>query len=331
MLRSIGSRFRRLLNIGAPILLLATASAAHAQAYPNKPLRWIVPYPAGGGVDFITRTVAQKMSAQLGQTIVIDNRPGAAGMIGMEAAARSAGDGYTLVTGENGSLAINPNLYKKIPYDPVNDFKPVSLFARVPFMLSVNPSVVPVANFNEFVAYVRSRPGQVSYASFGTGSIAHMMMELMKSKTGLNLTHVPYKGAAPAVQDLLGGQIGTMFADYITAKSHVSSGKVRPLAVSSKARHPSLPDLPSMQESGVRDYDVYSWMGLMVPASTPAAIVERLKKELQEAMASPQVLAAFEERGILPAATSEQEFARLLKEETAQWAEIVRSAKIQLD
>ncbi len=331
MPRSIGSRVGHLLGICVATLLCAATSAGHAQTYPNKPLRWIVPYPAGGGADFITRTVAQKMSAQLGQTIVIDNRPGAAGMIGMEAAARSAGDGYTLVTGENGSLTMNPNLYRKIAYDPVNDFKPVSVFARVPFILSVNPSVIPVASFSEFVAHARSHPGQISYASFGTGSIAHMMMELMRSKTSLNLTHVPYKGAAPAVQDLLGGQVGAMFVDYITVKSHVSSNRIRPLAVSSKARHPALPDLPSVQESGVRDYDVYSWMGLMVPASTPPAIVERLKKEVQEAMASPQVLAAFEERGILPAASSEQEFARMIKEETAQWAEIVRTAKIQLD
>lgn len=307
------------------------SNVASAQDYPSKPIRWIVPYPAGGGTDFVTRTLVERLSAQMGQVILVDNKGGAAGAIGMQAAAQATPDGYTVVTGENGSLAINPSIYKKLAYSPTKDYRTVSLFAKNPFLLVVNPHVVPVTNFQEFVKYVQANPGKVSYASFGSGSIAHVMMELLKERTGLDLTHISYKGASPALQDLLGGYVGVMFVDYGSAMANMSTGRLLPLAVSTKERHPLLPDLPSLQELGVRDYDEFSWLGVMVPAKTPDAIVTRLRDETHKALKAPELLRAYAERGVIPMPSDEVEFTRLLRDDIAKWAEIVRKANIQAD
>jgi tripartite-type tricarboxylate transporter receptor subunit TctC len=311
--------------------LCAVALPAMAQNYPSRAITWIVSLPAGGGTDFMSRTVAEQMGKSLGQAIVIDNRPGASGAIGMSAAARANPDGYTLVTGENGSLTVNPHLFPKLPYDPSKDFQPVGLFAKVPFLLLVNPTAVPVGNFREFTAYAKKNPGKVTYGSFGPGSISHLMGELLQQRAGVVLTHVPYKGGAPAMQDLLRGEIDALFIDYSLAKQYLDNGTLKALAVTTRERHPGLPDVPSLQELGLKDYDVASWMGLMAPAKTPKPVIDRLAQSLAQALQSPEVTQAFAARGILKWPGSAADFHEAMVQESARWGALVKQAGIKVE
>ena len=312
----------------ASVVLFFVAAIAFAQ-YPERPITWVVPYPAGGGTDFMSRIVAEQMTKSLGQPIVVDNRAGAAGSIGLVAAARARPDGYTLLTGENGALTINPNFYTKLQYDPAKDFVPVGMFARIPFLLIIDPARLKVANLKEFVSYAKAHPGKLSYGSFGPGSIAHLMGEMFKIRANVDLLHVAYKGAAPAIQDFLGGQIDAIFVDYAVAKPYIDQGKMKALAVTTRERHSALPDVPTVQELGIPDYDVASWMGLMVPAATPPAIVERLTRALGAALQTSELKNAFGTRGIIIDAAGATEYSKRITEDLVKWAAVVRDARIQ--
>src|SRR5438552_13835540 len=246
-------------------------SGASAQTYPTRPIRLVVPFPAGGTTDILAREVGQRLSMTLGQPVVIDNRPGAAGNIGADLVAKSAPDGYTLLMGTVGTHAINASLYAKMPYDHVKDFAPIILVAGVPNVLVVNPSL-PVNSVQELIAYAKANPGKLNFASSGPGTSIHLSGELFKVMAGVQMTHVPYKGSAPALQDLLGGQVQLMFDNLPPSLPHIKAGKLRALAVTSVARSPALPDVPTIAESGLPGFEASSWFGILVPAGTPSAI-----------------------------------------------------------
>ena len=320
---------RVLVSIAIAALCFSTGSA-FAQAYPNKPIRWVVAWPAGGGTDIAARTIAPRLSASLGQPIVIDNRPGATGIIGAEFAARSAADGYTIYTGDNGTLTLTPHLYQKLSFDPARDFQPVSLFGKFPMLLVVHSSV-PANSMKELVELARKQPGKINYGSFGLGSVIHLAMEIVSRQSGIQMVHVPYKGAAPAVQDLLGGQVSTMFLDLASGMTQIRAGKVRALAVSTKERLAALPDLPTVAESGIDGFDAFYWQGLMTPAGVPRDVVIRLNQEMLKVMAAPEVIKRFNELGFVPISSSPEEFADLRVRDTQKWGEIVKTLGIKLD
>ena len=315
----------------AMILGLSTASVALAQAYPNKPIRMIVPFPAGGGTDFVARTVGQALSGSLGQQVVVENRAGASGMIGVEAAARSAPDGYTLLIAGVGELTINPSLYRKVPYDTLRDLTPVTNIAINPMVLVVNPAVLPVNTQAELIANAKANPGKLNFASFGPGSIAHVIGEQFARRAGIRIVHVPYKGAAPALQDLVAGQVPMMFLDFATARTQVAAGKIRGLAVSTRARHPALPDIPTVAEGGLEGFDSFSWIGSMVPAGTPREIVARLSTEIATAVDSADLRKSFASHGVLPATNGPEKHAVFVREELDKWGGIIRALGLTLD
>ena len=303
--------------------------AARAQAWPNKPLRWVVAYPAGGGSDFLARQLAPQLGKQLGQTIVIDNRPGAAGMIGTDNAAKSPPDGYTLLTGDNGAMVFHTAMYKKVPYDP-QDFAPVGFMARFPLILAVNPSA-GFTSARQLIDEVKKSPGKYSYASPGIGSPHHLAMELLKDRAGLFVVHVPYRGTAMAVQDVIGGQVPMMVLDTAAGLPQINAGKVKALAVMSKKRLPSLPDVPTLDEIGVKDFEVGAWQGLFVPKGTPTDIVARLSTEMNKAITTPEVKARLEEFGLEVAPTDGPALASFVKQETAFWHALIKQRHLSAE
>ena len=303
--------------------------AARAQAWPNKPLRWVVAYPAGGGSDFLARQLAPQLGKQLGQTIVIDNRPGAAGMIGTDNAAKSPPDGYTLLTGDNGAMVFHTAMYKKVPYDP-QDFAPVGFMARFPLILAVNPSA-GFTSARQLIDEVKKSPGKYSYASPGIGSPHHLAMELLKDRAGLFVVHVPYRGTAMAVQDVIGGQVPMMVLDTAAGLPQINAGKVKALAVMSKKRLPSLPDVPTLDEIGVKDFEVGAWQGLFVPKGTPTDIVARLSTEMNKAITTPEVKARLEEFGLEVAPTDGPALASFVKQETAFWHGLIKQRHLSAE
>ena len=325
------SHIARAILVLAVLTSLLVAPLAQSQSYPTKPIQWIVPYPAGGGVDILTRAVAAKISAGLGQPIVIDNRGGAAGNIGTEAGARAVPDGYTLLSTDNSIMTFNPYVYRNLSYSPTKDFQPVSLFAKNIFILSVNPQRVPVNNISEFLAYSRANPGKVSFASFGAGSTAHVWAELLAKRAGLQMLHVPYKGAAPALQDLAGGQVDMMINAYAGMGGFFTSGKIRPLAVTTKEPHPKLPGIPSLEASGINDFDVFGWIGLLSPAGTPRPIVNRVRNELLQAVAIPELSGQFAELGVLLTTNTPEEFEQLIKRDMDRSGPLMKTLNIQVD
>src|SRR5258706_598323 len=264
----------------------AFAAGAFAQ-YPAKPIRLIVPFAAGGGNDNVARLVGRRLADSLGQPVGIDNRPGAGGVLGAELAAKSAPDGYTLFLGGVGSHAINPNLHERLPYDPVRDFSPIVLLASAPLILVVHPSV-PAGSIREFIALARSKPGQFNYASNGNGSSSHLAAVMFDAMAGVAMVHVPYKGLSPALPDLLSGRVQLMFSSVVAILPHIKSGKLRGLALTGNRRLPSMPDLPTIAESGLPGYEASSWYGVLAPAGTPREIVARLNAELLKALAQPE-------------------------------------------
>ena len=303
--------------------------AARAQAWPNKPLRWVVAYPAGGGSDFLARQLAPQLGKQLGQTIVIDNRPGAAGMIGTDNAAKSPPDGYTLLTGDNGAMVFHTAMYKKVPYDP-QDFAPVGFMARFPLILAVNPSA-GFTSARQLIDGVKKSPGKYSYASPGIGSPHHLAMELLKDRAGLFVVHVPYRGTAMAVQDVIGGQVPMMVLDTAAGLPQINAGKVKALAVMSKKRLPSLPDVPTLDEIGVTGFEVGAWQGLFVPKGTPTDIVARLSTEMNKAITTPEVRARLEEFGLEVAPTDGPALASFVKQETAFWHALIKQRHLSAE
>jgi tripartite-type tricarboxylate transporter receptor subunit TctC len=312
------------------VLAVAPGAGAQAPAYPSHPVRIVVPFPAGGTTDILARAVAQRFSEALGQPFIVDNRPGAGGNIGAELVARSAPDGYTLVMGTVGTHAINPSLYAKMPYDHVKDFVPVFLVAGVPNVLEVNPDV-PVHTVAELVAYAKANPGKLNFASSGSGTSIHLSGELFKTMSGVTMQHVPYKGSAPALQDLLGGQVQLMFDNLPSSMALIKSGKLRPIAVTSAHRSAALPDLPTIAESGYPGFEASSWFGLLAPAGTPAAVVARLNAEGNKWLASPEAKEKLAAQGAIAAGGSPEDFARHVTAETTKWAKVVKESGAKVE
>ena len=304
--------------------------SALAQAYPAKPLKMILPFPAGGPTDIIARALGQGLGEAFGQNVVIDNRPGGGGMIGATLAARAGGDGYTLLLGGITTIAVAPSVHKTMPYDPLRDFLPVTLATRQAIMLTTHPSL-PVKSVQEFIALAKARPGEINYATSGPGGSGHMAGELFRLVTGVNLVHIPYKGAPPALNELIAGQVQVMFGTILATAPHVRLGRVRALAITGSQRSNALPDVVTFAEAGLLDYDASSWNGVLVPAGTPRAIVDRLNAELVRILKSPSVIERLEPDGAIPVPTTPEEFSTFIRLEMAKWAKVVKAANIRIE
>ena len=322
-------RLSRVFALGICIAGLSVAPAALAQAYPTKPVRVVVPYPPGGVGDTTMRAIAQQLSESLGQPFVIDNKPGASQMIGADAVAKAAPDGYTLFLGSVTSLAINVSSQKKMPYDPVKDFAPVSMLYFSPMYLVVNP-MVPAQSVKELVALAKAQPGKLSFASIGQGGSIHLAGEMFKSMAGVDITHIPYKGSAPAITDIIGGQVSLMFDAGVSALPQVRAGKLRALAITTAKRVDSTPELPTVAEAGgLPNYEATLWFGLVAPAATPRDIVNRLSQELAKILRQPALQARFANLGVEFSASSPEEFATYIRAETLKWGKVFRDAKVE--
>ena len=314
----------------AGILIFASMPAVPAQDYPEKTIRIVVPYSPGGTADMLARTLGQRMAESLGQQFIIDNRPGAGGNIGADLAAKSAPDGYTLLMGTVATHAINPNLYPKIPFDAARDFAPIILIATLPNLLVVNPSV-PAKTVKELIALAKSKPGELAFASAGNGTSQHLSGELFKKMTGVDMIHIPYKGSAPAVTDLVGGQVQLMFDNIPSSLPQVRAGKLRALAVTGPRRSPVLPDLQTLSEAGLPDFSVTSWFALYAPAGTPAKILLRLNKEAAKAIASKELRQQWIEQGIEPAGGTPEQLDAFRRAEAPKWEKIVRESGARVE
>jgi tripartite-type tricarboxylate transporter receptor subunit TctC len=319
------------------VLLLCAAlsiapAVAHAQtaaSFPIKPIRLILPYPPGGGSDTLARPLAQRVSENLKQQVVVDNRGGAGGNIGMELAAKSPADGHTIVFALTAQLAVNPALYKKLPYDPVRDFEPITLLATGPYILVVHPSL-PVHSVKELIALARSRPGQLTYASSGNGSGGHLANELLNSMAKVKMLHIPYKGGGPALVDLIAGNVQVLFSTWASGRPHIESGRIRALAVSTAKRLSGV-NLPTVAEAGVPGYDAGVWYAFLAPAGTPKDIVAKLNTEILRAAAHPEFRAVLERSAIEPVGSTPEELAKFMKTELVKWARVVKEADVHVD
>ncbi|WP_368921985.1 Bug family tripartite tricarboxylate transporter substrate binding protein [Comamonas aquatica] len=309
----------------ATLAVAGMGSALAADAYPDKPLTMIVPFSAGGTTDILARIVGQALGQELGQTIIIENKPGAGGNIGAQQASRAKADGYTLFMGTVGTHAINQALYKKLPYDPVKDFAPLSRVANVPNLLVAHPSR-PYKTVQEMITYAKKHPGEVTYGSPGSGASPHVSGALFQSMTGAELTHVPYKGSAPAISDLLGNQIAVMFDNMPSAIQHVRSGKLRPIAVTTAKRSPELPDVPTIAEAGVPGYEATSWFGLWAVAGTPAPILTKLQTALTKVLKDPAVAKKIADQGGEVVIETPAQFDAFIKSEAAKWGKVVKES-----
>lgn len=303
---------------------------ATAQAWPSKPIRIVIAQAPGSATDVISRVVGNQLSEALGQPIVIDTRPGAGGVLGTEVAARSAPDGYTLFMANNSTHGSNPAVYAKLPYDAVKDFAPISFVASVPYVLVVDPKL-PVGTVQEFIALVKSRPGKMNYASAGNGSTHHFCGELLKSMTGIDIQHIPYKGSGPGIAGLLGGEVSMMFANVADIGSQIKAGKVKPLAVTAQRRASLLPDVPTMAEAGLPDFVITSWFGLLAPAGTPAPVIARLNAETVKVLGRADVKATLGAQGLEVAPSTPEQFAEHIKSEIARFTKIAKAAGIKAE
>jgi tripartite-type tricarboxylate transporter receptor subunit TctC len=310
-------------------LLLAPAGAA-AQSWPSKPLRYIVPFPPGGGADLVARAVAQKLNEQAGLSVVVENRPGAGTIVGAEAAARSAPDGYTLFMGSNTTNAINPNLHPKLPYDTLKDFAPVTRLSAFPNILVVHPSM-PVKSVKDLITLGKARPGQLNYGSSGSGTPAQLAGVMFGDAAGVKMVHVPYKGSAPALAALIGGETQLMFASLGSSLTFIKSGRLRPLAVTSAKRSAAIPEMPTIAESGFPGFEAITWHGLMVPAGTPAPIVQRLNAETVKILRQPDFVAWLLSQGADATPSTPEEFTTFLKAELALYARLVKQSGMKPD
>jgi tripartite-type tricarboxylate transporter receptor subunit TctC len=309
-------------------MFFALVSFAHAQDFPTKPIKLIVPFPAGGPNDIIARVVASKMSELIGQPIVIDNRGGAGGMIGTDAVAKAEPDGYTIAITSAGALAISKSLQEKVPYDSLKDLKPVTLVAKVPELLVVATNV-PASSMKELLALAKSKPGKLNFASTGPGSMPHLAGELFKISAGIDIVHVPYKGAAPAVNDILGQQVDMVFLDIPVLLPQVQSGKVKPIAIGSRERVPSLPDVPTTAEVGLPQVEAENWYGMVAPAKTPPAVVAKLHKMTVDALNSAEVKDKLSSQGAILVGNTPDEFAAYIQSEIDKWGKVAKAANIK--
>ncbi|TQN07895.1 tripartite-type tricarboxylate transporter receptor subunit TctC [Acidovorax temperans] len=309
---------------------LLGGTSALAQAYPTKPVTIIMPFAAGGTTDILARIIGQALTAELGQSVVVDNRAGAGGNIGGQAAAKAAPDGHTLFMGTVGTHAINASLYKKMPFDPVKDFAPLTRVANVPNLLVANPAQ-PYKSVKDLIAYAKANPGKVNFGSSGNGSSIHLSGELFKSLAKVDMQHVPYKGSAPAVTDLMGNQIGIMFDNMPSAIQHVRSGSLVPLAVTTAKRSPELPNVPTIAEAGVPGYEATSWFGMFAPAGTPAPVLAKLNAAIVKVLAQPDVKKKINEQGAEVYSETPEQFAAFIQAESVKWGKVVKESGASLD
>ena len=311
-------------------LLAALGTTAQAQTYPSKTIRWVVPYAAGGGSDFLARTISQALGTQVGQTILVDNKPGGNNAIGASEVARAPADGYTVLSADNGTLVYNPVLYKTLSYSPTKDLAPVTLMGRFPMILVVGPGIT-VKDAKDFIAQAKAKPGGLNYASAGAGSPHHLAMELLKSEAGLFMVHAPYRGAAPALADVAGGQVPAMMVDLAAGAGFIKGGKVKALAVANATRLPQLPDVPTFAELGYKNVEAAALVGMVVPAATPPDVIAALNKQVVAAINDPGVHKRLEDFGVEPVGNTPAQFSELLKTETVRWQKLIRDLKITLD
>ena len=320
-------------NIAIAVVGVMTALSSHmawAQNYPAKPITLVIPFPPGGGTDTGGRILAEQLSKKWGQPVVVENKGGAAGQIGADMVAKAKPDGYTLLLGNIGTQAINPSLYPKMPYDPDTAFAPISLVAELPLAMMVNPSV-PVKTANEFIALAKSKPGQFSYSSAGPGGAPHLAAEMFKDQTGTFILHVPYRGGGPAIADLLAGHVQLSFMTVLEASGHIKAGKLRALAVTGDKRVSALPDVPALNEQVLPGFNAISWLGLLAPAGTPPALVEKISSDVRAIMAEDAVKARFINLGGVPHANTPAEFVKMIADDRQRYAKIIRSKKISAD
>jgi tripartite-type tricarboxylate transporter receptor subunit TctC len=303
---------------------------ACAQAYPTKPIRLVVPFPAGGSLDVVARAIGQKLTEAWGQPVVIDNRPGAGGNIGADLVAKSAPDGYTILEGALSTHAVNVSLYDKMPYDPVRDFVPITLVATTPNVLVLNPTL-PVKSVPELVAYAKAHPGGLSFGSGSNGSAGHLAGELFKSEAGVDMVHIPYKGAAPALQALLAGDTQLMFDNLANSMPQLKAGRLKALAVTTAKRSALIPELPTLAETGLPGFDIYTWWGFMAPAGTPKEIIAKWNAEVTRILGTPEMKAFFAQQGAEPAPTTPEQFAALIRSEIPKYAKIVKASGAKVD
>ena len=322
---------RKIVILCAGMLLTLSATAAQAQAYPARPIRFVVPYAPGGPLDLIARAIGQKLTEATGQAVVVDNKPGAGGNIGADIVAKAAPDGYTIVMGAVATHAINPTLYPKIPYDPVKDFTPVAMVAVVPNVLVVNPAL-PVKSVKELIDFAKARPSYLNFASGSTGSTGHLAGELFNALAGVQMVHIPYKGGAPAMADLLAGQVQLMFDNLANALPQVKAGKLRALAVTTAQRSAFAPDLPTLAEAGVPGFDLTTWFGIFLPGNAPRDIVLRLNTEINKALNAPDMKDRLEKMGAEPPANNTPErFAAFIKVEFDKYARVIKASGAKVE
>lgn len=321
------NHFIRLL---AALLLAPSFHAIAAEQYPTRPIRLIVPYPPGASTnDILGRALAQRMTTGLGQQVVVDNRSGASGTLGSEIAAKSTPDGYTLLIGVASPLSVGPNVYK-LGFDPVKDLAPIARFALIPYVMAVHPSV-PAKNIQEFIAYAKANPGKINFGSSGSGGSPHLCSELFKARTGVNMVHIPYKGGAAAMIDVLSGQVPMICTGATALSAHIASGRLRALGVATLQRSEQLPNLPTIAEQGVKGFDVSSWSGLMAPAGTPKPIIDKLYKEVARIIATDDMKSFMLKTGAEPALMGPQAFGNYIQSEIAVWGKVVKAANIRID
>lgn len=321
----------KLLAVVMTFLFIPAVSAdSRADNYPSKAIRLVVPFPPAGTADILARTIGQKLTERWGQQVIIDNRPGAGGNIGANVVAKAPPDGYTLLMGTAGTHGINASVYSKMPYDTLKDFIPITLVASVPNLLTVNPSI-PVKSVKELIALAKAKPGQLTFGSSGNGTAVHLAGELLKTQAGIDLVHVPYKGSAQATSDLLSGHISMIFSAAPGAMPYVKAGRLRVLAVTSVRRMPALPDIPTMIEAGVPDYEAESWFGMFAPAGTPNGVIAKLNAAIVEILQTPEMKQRLSDQGAEPVGNTSAQFAVYVKEEMAKWAKVVNASGARVD
>jgi tripartite-type tricarboxylate transporter receptor subunit TctC len=310
------------------IVAALVSGAAGAQAYPSKPIRWVVGFPPGGGTDIISRLIAQKMGESWGQQVLVENRPGAGGNIGMDAVAKAAPDGHTIGLGAAGALSVNVSLLPSMPFDPLKDLAPVSMLAIIPIVVAAHPSV-PATDARSLIAYAKSQPGKLSFGTTGNGSAMHLAGELMKQMAEFDMLHVPYKGSAPAAADLAGGQIPLAIVDLTSALPHIRSGRVKAIGVTSASRSAVAPEIPTIAETGLPGFDAIGWFGVVAPGGTPSALIARLNAEVVEAMKAPEIRERLMAGGAEPQTSTPEEFAAFIRAEIPKWARVIKSAGVK--
>lgn len=320
---------RKCLVLAVLLAAPCIAGIAAADDYPSHPIKLIVPYAPGGGADAVARIVAKRVGETIGQPVVVENRGGAGSIIGTEDVHKAQPDGYTLLLGQSGPISINPAVYKTLPYDPEKDFAPVTMTTAYPYILVVNAKL-PVKTLRDFVAMVKAKPGEISYGSTGVGSANQLVTELFSSKAGLKMIHVPYRGTALAVADLLAGQVSAVFADPVSALSHIKAGMLRALAVTSKTRSAVAPDVPTVAESGYPGFDAIAWHGILAPAGTPPAIVAKLHDQIVAALADPPTRALLEAQAMATVGDTPEHFAAFIRQDIAMWKEVAKQAGVSV-